>query len=75
MRYVVDLRHPLQVPCGDGGSNRSLLLVSLLRLNISLAVEAVECGNPEGISKELRMGLRPTHRDENRFEPVAFTIE
>jgi hypothetical protein len=38
-------------------------------------VEAMECGNPEGISKELRMGLRPTHRDENRFEPVAFTIE
>jgi hypothetical protein len=20
------------------------------------------------------MGLRPTHRDENRFEPAAFTI-
>jgi DNA invertase Pin-like site-specific DNA recombinase len=27
------------------------------------------------VPKELRMGLRPTHRDENRFEPVAFTIE
>src|ERR1700744_3234943 len=34
-----------------------------------------KCGNPEGISTELRMGLRPTHRDEDRFEPVAFTIE
>jgi hypothetical protein len=39
------------------------------------AADHSNSGNPEGISKELRMGLRPTHRDENRFEPVTFTIE
>jgi hypothetical protein len=27
------------------------------------------------VSKELRMGLRPTYRDENRFEPRTITIE
>jgi hypothetical protein len=46
-----------------------------LLLNPSLSSRPWECSNPEGISKELGMGLRPTHRDENRFEPVAFTIE
>jgi hypothetical protein len=33
--------------------------------------------NPYGVVAriELHMGLRPTHRNENHFEPRAFTIE
>jgi hypothetical protein len=53
MRYAVDLRHPLQAPCGgDGfelGGNEKHISV----------VQAGECGKPEGISKERGKGGKP----------------
>src|SRR5580693_573021 len=46
MRYVVDLRHPLQAPCG--AKNRYVQ-----------QSRPWECGNPEGISKECGKGGKP----------------
>ena len=54
MRYVVDLRHPLQAPCG-GDSFR-------FREHEKTYIQSSrpwECGNPEGISKECGKGGKP----------------
>src|SRR5271156_7067296 len=54
MRYVVDLRHPLQAPCGNNapveGAREDIYLQSS---------RPWECGNPEGISKECGKGGKP----------------
>src|SRR5216683_1787082 len=54
MRYAVDLRHPLQAPCGSNapveGAREDIYLQSS---------RPWECGNPEGISKECGKGGKP----------------
>src|SRR5271156_3132245 len=54
MRYVVDLRHPLQAPCGNNapveGAREDIYLQSS---------RPWECGNPEGISKECEKHGKP----------------
>src|ERR1035437_2231686 len=53
MRYAVDLRHPLQAPCGGDGSS-----CGDTRRHLSQS-RPWECGNPEGISKECGKGGKP----------------
>ena len=54
MRYVVDLRHPLQTPCGRYGR------VEWARKDIYIqSSRPWECGNPEGISKKCGKGGKP----------------
>jgi hypothetical protein len=57
MRYVVDLAHPLQVPCGGGGLKRRVFAVASKYLISSS--RPWECGNPEGISKECGKSGKP----------------
>ena len=54
MRYVVDLRHPLQAPCGGDGSSGGGHEKTYIQSS-----RPWECGNPEGISKECGKGGKP----------------
>ena len=76
LRYTLDRGHPLQVPRGGRGLIWDLGLVfAVVSKYLSRRRGRGNVGILKGFPTELRMGLRPTHRDENRFEPVAFTIE
>ena len=54
IRYVVDLRHPLQAPCGW----RRFELRWHEKI-YSQSSKPWECGNPKGISKECGKGGKP----------------
>jgi hypothetical protein len=54
MRYVVDLRHPLQAPC----AGEQFELRGCEKTYVQ-SPRPWECGNPEGISKECGKGGRP----------------
>ena len=53
LRYAVDLRHPLQPPCGGADSSNGHDKTHIQ------SSRPWECGNPEGISKECGKGGKP----------------
>src|SRR3984885_10034603 len=54
MRCAVDLRHPLQAPCGGYGRVEGARKERYIQSS-----RPWECGNPEGISKECGKGGKP----------------
>ena len=70
MRYAVDLRHPLQAPCGVGSSNQSGPFAIALKINPSS--KRWECGNPEGISKRSGKGGKPVLLAFHAFHSLSF---
>ena len=58
MRYVVDLRHSLQAPCGVRSYNQSACFCNCFEISIPSS-KRWECGNPEGFPRGRGKGGKP----------------
>src|ERR1700733_15852842 len=71
MRYVADLRHSLQAPCGVRSYNQSACFCNCFETSIPSS-KRWECGNPEGISKRKGKGWEAGSMAFHPFHSSSF---